>query len=820
MPSLTLAEAQRRAALLSVERYTVDLDLTCGDATFRSRTTISFGCADPGADTFVDIAPSALRRVTLNGRDLEVADLVDTRLPLSDLSANNLLVVDAEMAYSHDGEGLHRSVDPADNRVYLYGMSFLEAAPRMFACFDQPDLKASYEVTVTAPAGWTVLGNGRATQTSPGRWELAATPPLSTYLVTVVAGPYHSVHTQHDGIVLGLHVKQSLAEHLDAQADEILTVTRQCFDEYHRLFGIRYPFGDYHQAFVPELNAGAMENPGCVTFRDQMIFRSTQTDGERSTRANAVAHEMAHQWFGNLVTMQWWDDLWLNESFAEYMAYRTLPAVTDFRDGWVDFGFVRKRWGMLADQRSSTHPVAGLEAVDAVTALNNFDGISYAKGAAVLKQLATHVGDDVFLGGVVRHLRAHAYGNAAFADLLTALADAGAVDLHGWAEQWLRTSGADAISTAVVDDRVRVTRTRRPAETVRRPHTFRVGAFGERGAGPSALVSLVGDTAEVPLELDGHPVVVADTGDDTWTKVRLDDGSLQNLPAVLPAIDDPVTRAVVWNSLRYAVDDALLDPLRMLELLAAALPGESSDVALGSLLNWAATDLSRRLLPEPVGGPRVAALAAACLAAAASGTGAQIAAARSVAKTAYDVALLAGWLDGTGVPVGLHVDADLRWAALGRLGVLGAADEAEIDGELARDRSAQGVVHAARCRASLPSAEAKERAWELLTRDADVSNYVLYATAEGFWQPSQEVVTAPYLPRFFAEMPGTADLRSGWVVARSVGLAFPATAVSASTVVLAERTLADDLEPGVQRAIGDCTDDLRRALAVRTRWAG
>ncbi|MGH3333088.1 MAG: M1 family metallopeptidase, partial [Nocardioidaceae bacterium] len=358
MPSLSLDESRRRADLLTVTSYDVSLDLAGDEKTFASTSTIRF-TADGPADTFVDVKPRRLLSARLNGAPLDVDSLKDGRLPLSGVSGDNELVVEAVMGYRNDGEGLHRAVDPADGRHYTYAMSFLDAAPSVFACFDQPDLKAPYTLHLQAPRDWVVVGNGRAEEVEQGRWELETTQPLSTYFVTLVAGPYHVLRDEHDGIALGLSCRASLAEHLDKDAEELFTLTGQCFDEFHRLFGVRYAFGDYHQAFVPEFNAGAMENPGCVTFRDPLVFTSKVTRSERTSRATTIAHEMAHQWFGDLVTMRWWDDLWLNESFAEYMGNRVAHDATEFQDAWVDHAFGRKRWGLETDQRPSTHPVAG-----------------------------------------------------------------------------------------------------------------------------------------------------------------------------------------------------------------------------------------------------------------------------------------------------------------------------------------------------------------------------------------------------------------------------------------------------------------------------
>jgi len=391
-------EAQHRAALLRVEEYDVTLDLASSEETFGSLTRITL--VSQAGETFLDLTPASVRSIHLDGDPIDGDTLRGGRLPLSLTEGRHELVVDAVMPFRNDGEGLHRSVDPADGRHYVYGMSFMDAAPSIFACFDQPDLKAPYTFHVRAPEDWVVVGNAPGTNPEPGVWELERSQPLSTYFVTLVAGPYHLVRDTHDGIALGLSARQSIASDLERDADELFTMTKQCFDEMHRLFDIRYPFGDYHQAFVPEFNAGAMENPGCVTFRDPLVFTSKVTRAVRIQRATTVAHEMAHQWFGNITTPLWWDDLWLNESFAEYIGVRVTADVTEYDDAWVQNSFARRQWGLVADQRPSTHPVAGNGEEDALAALQNFDGISYAKGSSILKQLAARLGDEVFLAGV------------------------------------------------------------------------------------------------------------------------------------------------------------------------------------------------------------------------------------------------------------------------------------------------------------------------------------------------------------------------------------------------------------------------------------
>ncbi|MGH8861143.1 MAG: M1 family metallopeptidase, partial [Jatrophihabitantaceae bacterium] len=358
MTSLLHTEAIRRAGVVRHVSIRARLDLTEPTSqTFRSVTTLAFE-ATGGAATFVDVQARRIESASLNGAPLDIHETYDPatgRLALTGLREHNELVVDAEMAYSHDGEGLVRHVDPADGRLYLYAMSFLDAAPRWFACFDQPDLKAPFTLELTCPPEWTVAGNGPAVQAAPGRWTLTQTRPVATYMTTLLAGPYHSVRGEHDGIPLVLHARASLAQYLDRDADALLEHTARCLDEFHRLFGVRYPWGEYHQAFVPDFNAGAMENPGCITFRDQLMFRSRVPDGEVIDRDNTIAHEMAHMWLGDLVTMRWWDDLWLNESFAEYLGHAVCAAVGEPR-AWLSFGVERKAWGYAADRRPSTHP--------------------------------------------------------------------------------------------------------------------------------------------------------------------------------------------------------------------------------------------------------------------------------------------------------------------------------------------------------------------------------------------------------------------------------------------------------------------------------
>ncbi|UPK73050.1 aminopeptidase N [Nocardioidaceae bacterium SCSIO 66511] len=808
MANLNVDEARVRAELITVHAYDVALDLDTGADSFDSRTTIRFDAA-ANAETFVELRAEQVHELVLDGDPLDPGSCVDGRVPLAVTAGSHVLEARATMAYSNDGEGMHRAVDPIDGEPYLHAMSFLDAAPRIFCCFDQPDLKAPYTIEVRAPRHWVVIGNARADRSADGLWRLAETKPLSTYFVTLVAGPYHVLTRDHDGIRLGLAVRQSIAPHLDKDAEELFTVTAQCFDAYHEMFGIRYPFGDYFQCFVPEFNAGAMENPGCVTFRDDMIFRSRVTRAERGTRARVIAHEMAHQWFGDLVTMRWWDDLWLNESFAEYMGTRVTDDATEFTDSWVDFASARKPWGLRADQRPSTHPVAGNGAPDGASALADFDGISYAKGASILKQLAAHLGDDVFLEGVRDHLRRHSYGNATLHDLFDAWRRAGATDLDEWAQAWLRTAGADVIRS----DRTTVA-VESPDGTIR-PHTFKVGILDDAGI-TTRPISL--DGAPQPIEVPERAALLLDTADDTWARFRHDPQTLSTLVDAWPRITDPVTRASLWLGLRDAVDGGDIHTDQAVALLESAVPHETEDITLLMLASWAEQSLLSRYVADPASARhRLAHAYASRLATAAPGSALQLAAARGLVTLSSDTALLDRWIAGDG-PDGLAIDDELRWRIVTRLARWGAITADSIDREFERDGSSSGLIHATRARAALPDADAKASAWRDLTTDTGLSNYLLYATAEGFWWPEQAALHASYVERYFAEIPPTQEFRSGWVVAEVAGSAFPFVAINERTLATAEHTLErDDLVPGLRRSIADETADLADALEVRRR---
>ncbi|QOV39019.1 aminopeptidase N [Streptomyces ferrugineus] len=829
MSVLTRDEAQTRARLLDVHRYAIELDLTTGDETFDSRTVIEF-TARADADTFVEIKPAELRSVTLDGQPLDPQTLDGERLPLKNLTAGeHELRVDAAMRYSRTGEGMHRFTDPTDGETYLYTQLGMDHCKLVFPAFDQPDLKAVFDLSVTAPEGWTVLANGVTEHLGDGRWQAAPTPLISTYLVALAAGPWHSVRTEHRGLPFGIHCRRSLAPYLDADADELLQVTRQCFDRFHEKFDEPYPFDSYDQAFVPEFNAGAMENPGLVTFRDEFVFRSAVTVTERQTRAMVIAHEMAHMWFGDLVTLRWWDDIWLNESFAEYMGYQICAEATRFGDTWVDFGVARKAWGYDADQRPSTHPVAPESVEDTASAMLNFDGISYAKGASALRQLVAWLGEKDFLAGINTHFARHRFANATLADFIDSLATATERDVHAWADTWLRTTGVDTL-TAAVTPGDNGTYTLTVDHSGSRPHRIAVGLYDQDLGDDEGHLTLrerldLDVPQSAPQPIGKRPaLLLLNDGDLTYAKVRFDTGSFATVQERLAGLPDPLTRAVVWNALRDAVRDGELPAIAYLETARTHLPHETDLAIVQGVLAFASAQVADQYLPAEQRPAALSTLSALCRdlirrTEDGDNPGLRLIAVRHFIGVAAHPDTIAAWLaDGT-VPGGPELDPELRWRVLVRLAALGAVDEAAIAAELDRDPSASGQEGAARCRAALPDEDAKARAWEAMfatDEGTDLSNHMLTATAQGFWQPEQADLVRQYVPRFYKDAVALAA-RRGPAIAAAVGrFAFPVYAVDPDSLRLGEECLRDDEPiPALRRRLADQLDDLARALKVR-----
>ncbi len=806
MRTLTREEAAERAAQVEVDSYAVSLDLTRGPEEFGSTTVVRF--AGRG-DTFLEL-DAALVSATLDGRPLA---LEGNRIALAGLGSlsgptEHEVRVEAVGRYSRSGEGLHRFVDPADGEAYLWAQSFLDDAQRMFACFDQPDLKATFDVEVLAPEGWTVVLNGRSTRD--GQTWRASTPRIAPYLFHVSAGPWHERTRWAGEVELGLYCRASLAEHLDADADELFDVTAACFAHQERLFGRPYPFGDrYDQLFVPEFNHGAMENPGAVTFSEEFVPRSRTTTSARRKRAMVVAHEMAHMWFGDLVTMRWYDDLWLNESFAELLGFSTVDAATAFEGAWLDFCTSRKAWGYRADAAPTTHPVSGTVA-DNRSALLNFDGISYAKGASVLRQLSVALGEDVFFAGVRRYLDAHAWGNTAFADLLAALSQEAGRDLTAWAADWLQTTGTSLLRPLVEAGRVVVVQ----EGPVLREHRTAVGRYGLRDGRLELLESVDVTVTGARTLTDVAPadLLLLNDRDLTFARTRFDPASLAVVEQHLGALTDPLARALCTASLWDALRDGEVPASTYLAALAGALDVETDPGVLETLVGQAvvaATLYSQEPAPARA---RLAAALSDRLRAQEPGSDLQLALARSAALALDDPDPVRGLLDGR--LRGLVVDADLRWTLLTRLAALGAVDEAALEAAAAADRTAAGERRAATASSSRPDAAAKRAAWEAVVAGG-LSNHEAAALAGGMWQYGQDDVLDPYVDRYVAEVEQVWASRSPELARSAARLLFPSTLARPDVLDRLDVLLGRDLPPGLRRVVLEQHDDLARAVRGR-----
>ncbi|BFU46489.1 aminopeptidase N [Krasilnikovia sp. MM14-A1004] len=845
--NLTQVEAAERARLLEITGYDIALDLTDGsgnpgETTFRSVTTVTFRCSEPGAGTFIEVAAVAVRSAELNGTPVDTSDWsAEKGLTLTGLAAENTLVVDADFAYSASGQGMQRSLDPVDKEIYLYSQFETADAQRVYACFDQPDLKSSFTWHATVPGHWKVMSNMPAERTEPAGngAKTVHFPPsvrMSSYITALCAGPYHEVRDSHDGIDLGVYCRASMAQHLDA--DDLFLITKQGFDFFHEHFGVRYPLPKYDQLWVPDFNAGAMENFGCVTHAEaHYIFRSQVTDYEYEQRANTILHELAHMWFGDLVTMRWWNDLWLNESFAEWASHWCNTRATRFSDAWTTFMSMRKNWGYRQDQLSSTHPVycemPDLEAVEV-----NFDGITYAKGASVIKQLVAYVGLDPFLAGLRAYFQRHQWGNATFDDLLTELESASGRELRKFAAQWLETAQVNTLRPVVeiaadgTYARVAVHQEAPVAYPTLRTHRIGVGLYdldGDRLVRRELVeVDVSGERTEL-TQLAGKraaDVLLLNDEDLTYAKLRLDERSMATVVRHIGGFDSSLARALCWAAAWDMVRDAELAARDYVALVVSGLPAEQDINLVTATLRQAAGAVALYSDPAwaPTGWATLAQLAKDAVAAAEPGSGFQLAWARAyigAARSEADQATLRGWLDGAGVPAGLTVDTELRWTLLHALAALGAVTDQQIEDELNGDRTASGEREAALARALVPTAENKAQVWARLTGTEKLPNWLHRSLLQGFQTSSQVALTAPYAAKFF-EVVGDVWAHSDSEPAQEfVELAYPAYQVSEETVAMTDAWLARDGHPqSLRRLVAEGRDGVLRAHKARARDAG
>ncbi len=848
--NLTRDEAQTRARLLSVDSYTVEFDLTTSEHTFSSITTIEFGCTETGAESFADLVNATIHEITLNGRTLDPVDVYsENRIRLTDLQETNTLVVTADCPYSRTGEGMHRFVDPADDRVYTYTQFEVPDARRAYTTFEQPDLKSVFTFHVTAPQDWKVVSNAPTPEPQPlgeGRavWRFPATERIPTYITAVIAGEYHAEFATYQGkhgeIPLGHYCRQSLVEHMDT--DELVKLTRQGFEFFEDAFDFPYPFHKYDQLYVPEYNMGAMENAGAVTLRDEYLPRSRQDAAFYEYRATVILHEMAHMWFGDLVTMRWWDDLWLNESFAEWACHHATVEVTEFRDAWTGFANARKNWAFRQDQLPSTHPIAAdnhdLRAVEV-----NFDGITYAKGASVLKQLVAWVGLDNFLVGLRAYFKRHAFGNSEFSDLLSALENASGRELDSWAKEWLQTSGVNTLSPAFdLDAEGRYTsfsivQTAAVEHPTLRRHRIGIGLYDEmpNEQGESRLVrrthlevDVEGEVSHIE-ELVGvrqPDLLLLNDGDLTYAKIRLDERSLTTLMGSLARLDDSLARALCWSAAWDMTRDAELAASDFVALVLGNIATETDAFGSSRIPGYAAQAANNFSAPA-----NRAALKSSweqglrdLLHRAEPGSDHQLTFVRSYASAAHSdraIADLEGLLDGSVVLEGLTIDADLRWALLTGLARTGRADAERIEEELRADHTISGQERAAAARAARPTAEAKAESWDLAVARDDIPNETQRSVVVAFMLPGQEAVLEPYLERYLAMADTIWEDKGTQRASTALEYIFPRPLASPALLERVTTWLRDSpANPAAKRYVREGAADVERYLAGQAKDAG
>jgi aminopeptidase N len=853
--NLTRDEARTRAELLDVESYTVDLDLDpSSTTTFGSTTVIRFRSRRPGASTFADLVGATLHEVSLNGRRLDPDDVyVDQRIRLDDLLDDNELRVVADCAYSHTGEGLHRFVDPADDRVYLYSQMEVPDARRVFTTFEQPDLKSVFTFTVTAPSHWTVVSNAPTPEPEhlsddTSVWRFPPTERLSTYVTAIVAGEYHQAHDtyvgKHGEIPLGHYCRQSMVPHFDI--DELLTITKQGFAFFEDAFDFPYPFHKYDQLYVPEFNNGAMENAGCVTLRDEYLPRSRQAHWFYEQRANTVLHEMAHMWFGDLVTMRWWDDLWLNESFAEWASHHAMVHATSYDEGWTGFTNNRKNWAYRQDQLTTTHPVAAdnhdLDAVEA-----NFDGITYAKGAAALKQLVAWVGEVEFMAGLRTYFARHAFGNSEFADLLAALEETSGRDLAPWAEEWLQTGGVNTLTAEFeldADGRYssfRVRQSAHPDFPVLRRHRIGVGLYDRDAHGrlvrrTTIETDVTGSTTDVAklVGVEQPDLLLLNDGDLSYAKIRFDERSLATVLESLPSVADSLPRALCWGALWDMTRDAELPPREFVRVVLGGLGTETDETAVKMLPLYVQVTLAQ--LTHPDSRPELRATwetgVRRLLEEAAPGSGHQLTLLRAFAGTTgkrippssyggaarSDEALdwLAGLLDGDVVIDGLPMTQDARWLVLTALAARGRVDRERVLEEGRLDNTISGQERTAAALAALPSADTKDAAWRSATFADDLSNETQRSIAYVFDVSDQVDQLAPYVERYLEAADTIWEAKGTQIATTTLEYMFPRALTSQDTLDRVESWLATSAaNPSAKRYVREVRDDIVRALAAQ-----
>ena len=859
--NLTRIEAEERKAVIEAPiHYHVDLDLTVGAKNFGSKSFICFN-AKPGSSTFLDLIADEVTSIDLNGKSLDPAvAFQDNRIELTDLKEKNEVTVEARCRYSNTGEGLHRSVDPSDGNIYLYSQFEVPDARRVYAVFDQPDLKATFDFKVLAPASWIVTSNmpvatieddpretldgtlGDKPNESTRLWDFEPTPVMSSYLTAICAGPYAEWHTEYlneDGrtVPMAQYCRQSLAKAFAKDVDYLFDITKKGFAFYAKTWGVPYPYAKFDQIYVPEYNAGAMENIGMVTIRDSYVFESKVTDALAERRVVTVLHELAHMWFGDYVTMKWWNDLWLNESFAEFTSTLATAEATEWKDAWATFSSGEKSWALRQDQLSTTHPI-----VAPINDLNdtyvNFDGITYAKGASVLKQLVYYVGREKFFKGINNYLNKHAYSNATLADLLAELELTSGRDLKAWSAQWLEESGINTIATEVEENedgtikRLALRQTAPAEHPVLRAHRLAVGFYNE-----DPETGKIVRTDRFELDVDGELTVVdaaagkarpslilVNDDDLTYTKLRFDDKSLAFATSNLYRFDDALARSVIWLALWDMTRDGELPARQFIDTSLAALATEHESTTFRYALAQVSTTAWHYTAPaeraETVKHVAAELFKLAGQAKAGSDEQFQLVTAYLGYGEPGDEAFVAnakGLLDGSVAFDGLEIDNNFRWTIINALSTVNAIDQAGIDAELAKRETTENREFAYGARAVAGTAEAKAWAWNEALHNDELTNMQLEAVAGGFAATPRADLAEPYAEKYFEVADWIWEHKTFHMAEALLEGLYPGYADPAKLVELGDAWLAShkDADNALQRIVRGNVEASHRTLKVR-----
>jgi len=636
---LSQEQAQKRFDLFSTSKdnlsYDIHVKLPKGD-TYSGCVHITFDLAKVSDELFLDAAVTTIKSLTINGAHIEAKESYShlrtdrhLSLPKDHLKVGvNQLSVEFENNYSRSGNGLHSYVD-TDGKQYLYTNAEPYYNNQTIPMFDQPDLKASWKLTAAAPKEWLIIANEPRDQEGTEKfdktklvteneagdyniWSFHPTKRISSYLFAFVAGPYLEIKSDklHNGIQMSVFSRESLFKHLqEGQAEEVFEITRVCMEFYEKFFGYPYPFTKYDQVFCPEFNVGAMENPGVVTHNDLFIFREATTIQRRTVRANVITHELAHMWFGNLVTMKWWNDLWLNESFADFIAHFAMFKIQDklttikMADPWLEF-FRRKWWGYKEDQEDTTHPIAG-PVKNTEVAETIFDGITYSKGAGTLKQLLYLIGEDNFSNAMSSYFNQYQWSNTTLENFIGKLQEnykplnpAYPSNLADWQKVWLEQAGMNEVIPLFDPSKngpneklvIRQSAVLSQYPTLR-PHKMKIAFFDEHGKIYDSKDIVVSDKPETEIEYDGSKkprAVLLNYQDEAFIKIQLDAHSLEFLKENLKNIPDEFNRAFVWRALWDMTRDAQISSLDLMEVVSNSLFCESGDLNLNNIYTFIA----------------------------------------------------------------------------------------------------------------------------------------------------------------------------------------------------------------------------------------